>query len=114
MNKSHEPPGAAGPDAEPASGTGQEVDKQIEIPDEIPILPLKNNVAFPGTIMPLNVVREKSHRVLDSVLTGDKIIGVVAQRLLWPRTAGELFRIRVSQQIDLALSLLRLQPTTDE
>lgn len=35
------------------------------------------------------------------------VIGMAAQRLLWPRTAAELFRIRVAQQIDLCLDTLK-------
>ncbi len=52
----------------------------VEIPDELPILPIRNTVAFPGTIMPLTVGREKSLRLLEEVLGGDKLLGVVAQR----------------------------------
>ena len=46
----------------------------------LPILPIRNIVVFPGTVMPLNVGRPKSKALLDEVMPGDKIIGVVTQR----------------------------------
>ena len=46
----------------------------------LPILPIRNIVVFPGTVMPLNVGRQKSKALLDEVMPGDKMIGVVTQR----------------------------------
>jgi ATP-dependent Lon protease len=61
--------------------TGEDrAETSIEIPEELPILPVRNTVAFPGTIMPLSVSREKSKRLLDHALSGDKLVAVVAQR----------------------------------
>jgi len=54
--------------------------QQMTIPSLLPILPIRNIVVFPGTVMPLNVGRPKSKALLDEVMPGDKIIGVVAQR----------------------------------
>ncbi|MCG3138253.1 MAG: Lon protease 2 [Phycisphaerae bacterium] len=50
------------------------------IPEELPLLPIRNEVCFPGTIMPLTVARDKSRLLVEAALTGDKLIGVVAQR----------------------------------
>lgn len=50
------------------------------IPELLPLLPIRDSVAFPGTIMPLNIGREKSKRLVEQALAGDKLIGVVAQR----------------------------------
>ena len=41
---------------------GAEPESMIAIPDELPVLPIRNAVAFPGTIIPLTVSREKSKR----------------------------------------------------
>src|SRR3982751_1147220 len=49
-------------------------------PRTLPILPIRNIVVFPGTVMPLNVGRQKSKNLLDEVMPGDKLIGVVTQR----------------------------------
>ena len=50
------------------------------IPTSLPILPIRNIVVFPGTVMPLNVGRQKSKNLLDEVMPGEKVIGVVTQR----------------------------------
>lgn len=54
--------------------------QQITVPSLLPILPIRNIVVFPGTVMPLNVGRRKSKNLLDEVMPGDKIIGVLTQR----------------------------------
>src|SRR5512146_799676 len=54
--------------------------QRITIPHALPILPIRNIVVFPGTVMPLNVGRPKSKALLDEVMPGDKIIGVVTQK----------------------------------
>ena len=51
-----------------------------EIPERLPILPIRDTVAFPGTVMPLQISREKSKRVLDLALAGSRMIAAVAQR----------------------------------
>ncbi len=53
---------------------------RIQVPSELAVLPVRGTAAFPGTIMPLSIGREKSKRLLSNVLTGDKVIGLVAQR----------------------------------
>src|SRR5438093_2459975 len=50
------------------------------IPHVLPILPIRNIVVFPGTVMPLNVGRPKSKALLDEVMPAEKLIGVVTQR----------------------------------
>src|SRR3954466_6423499 len=52
----------------------------VTIPNSLPILPIRNIVVFPGTVMPLNVGRQKSKNLLDDVMPGDKLVGVVAQK----------------------------------
>src|SRR5256714_7414646 len=54
--------------------------QRLTIPNVIPILPIRNIVVFPGTVMPLNVGRQKSKNLLDEVMPGEKIIGVVTQK----------------------------------
>jgi ATP-dependent Lon protease len=54
--------------------------QQLLIPTSLPILPIRNIVVFPGTVMPLNVGRQKSKNLLDEVMPGEKVIGVVTQR----------------------------------
>ncbi|MDX9932324.1 MAG: endopeptidase La [Bacteroidales bacterium] len=54
--------------------------QQEDIPDELPILPLRNTVLFPGVIIPITVGREKSIQLVRSVYKAKRIIGVVAQK----------------------------------
>ncbi|MBU3713599.1 MAG: endopeptidase La [Ferruginibacter sp.] len=59
----------------------EDADNELQsIPDELPILPLRNTVLFPGVVIPITVGRDKSIKaVMDSYKT-DKLIGVVAQK----------------------------------
>ncbi len=51
-----------------------------KIPDELPILPLRNNVLFPGVVIPITVGRDKSIKLIKETYAGDKTIGVLSQR----------------------------------
>ena len=50
------------------------------IPDELPILPLRNTVLFPGVVIPITVGRDKSIKAVTDAYKADKLIGVVAQK----------------------------------
>lgn len=49
-------------------------------PEELPILPLRNNVLFPGVVIPITVGRDKSIKLIQESNRGNKIIGVVSQK----------------------------------
>jgi len=51
-----------------------------EIPDTLPILPLRNTVLFPGLVIPITVGREKSILLVNEANKSNKTIGVVAQK----------------------------------
>ena len=51
-----------------------------KIPTNIPILPLKNMVLFPGVVVPITVGRDRSLQLVKEAYEQDKIIGVVAQK----------------------------------
>ena len=51
-----------------------------EIPDELPILPLKDTVIYPLTAAPLAVGQERSLRLIEHALAGDRLVGLVAVR----------------------------------
>ena len=51
-----------------------------DIPGEIPILPLRNTVLFPGVVLPITVGRDKSILAVNDAYKADKLIGVVAQK----------------------------------
>ncbi len=51
-----------------------------DIPEELPILPVRNTVLFPGVVLPITVGRSKSIKLVKKAYRGDRIIGVVAQK----------------------------------
>jgi len=51
-----------------------------KFPEELPILPLRNTVLFPGVVIPITVGRDKSINLIKDAYKGDKTIGVVAQK----------------------------------
>ncbi|NGP76725.1 endopeptidase La [Balneolaceae bacterium YR4-1] len=53
---------------------------QSEIPDNLPILPLKNTVLFPGVVVPITVGRDRSLAMVKEAYENDKTIGVVTQK----------------------------------
>src|SRR6516225_393315 len=50
------------------------------IPEELSILPVRSFVVFPGTVIPLNIQRAASLKLLDDTLPRTKVIGLLAQR----------------------------------
>jgi len=58
-------------------GPGQQT---VNIPDVIPLIAIRNAVAFPGTVMPLNIGREASKRAVENALADNKIVGVITQK----------------------------------
>ncbi|MDD3691298.1 MAG: endopeptidase La [Bacteroidales bacterium] len=54
--------------------------KTYEIPEEIPILPLRNTVMFPGIMIPITVGREKSIDLVNESYRNKTLIGVITQR----------------------------------
>ncbi|MBN1553443.1 MAG: endopeptidase La [Phycisphaerae bacterium] len=59
----------------------RETDKDaFELPPELPILAVRNQVTFPGTIVPLSIRRDKSRQLLASLLPDQKIIAALCQK----------------------------------
>jgi ATP-dependent Lon protease len=54
--------------------------KDIEIPEILPILPLKNMVIFPGVLMPVQVTRSKSAKLIRKAQENEQLIGVCSQK----------------------------------
>ncbi len=52
----------------------------IQIPDTLPILPLRNTVLFPGVIIPINIGRDKSLKLIRDSYKQNSLIGVIAQK----------------------------------
>ena len=50
-----------------------------ELPEILPILPLRNTVLFPGVVIPITAGRDKSIKLINETNKGNKVIGVVSQ-----------------------------------
>ncbi|MEZ4875529.1 MAG: endopeptidase La [Flavobacteriaceae bacterium] len=51
-----------------------------QLPETLPILPLKNTVLFPGVVIPITAGRDKSIKLINETNRGGKVIGVVSQK----------------------------------
>lgn len=58
----------------------EETMNNASYPEVLPILPLRNNVLFPGVVIPITVGRDKSIKLIQEANKGNKIIGVVSQK----------------------------------
>lgn len=56
----------------------EEMNKE-ELPEVLPILPLRNMVLFPGVVIPITAGRDKSIKLINDANSGGKVIGVVSQ-----------------------------------
>lgn len=63
-------------DNQPSS---EQADK-FELPETICILPVRNAVAFPGTVIPLALSRNKSQKLLDEIDPDEDTIGLITQK----------------------------------
>src|SRR5438477_1307256 len=59
---------------------GVDESRMPRIPEELSILRIRGFVVFPGTVIPLNVQRAASLKLLDDTLPRTKVIGLLAQR----------------------------------
>lgn len=57
----------------------EEIAKE-DLPQELPILPLRNTVLFPGVVIPITAGRDKSIKLLNDAYNNKQAIGVVAQK----------------------------------
>jgi ATP-dependent Lon protease len=60
-------------DGEPA-----EAGVKTQLPDALPVLPLRDTVAFPDTVLPLAIGQERSIKLVDDVLGGNRMLVMVA------------------------------------
>jgi len=54
--------------------------QDLVMPRDLPLLPLRNTVLFPGVVLPITVGRDKSIKAVNEAYKADKLIGVVAQK----------------------------------
>jgi ATP-dependent Lon protease len=62
-----------------ADGDDGELD-DVDVPEAIPILSLRNTVLFPGVVLPISIGRPKSIQLIKDAYRHNKIVGTVAQK----------------------------------
>ena len=79
----------------PLNEDGNEGNDDQPIPLELPLLPLRNTVLFPGVVIPITVGRDKSIKAVADAYKADKLIGVVSQKdsLVEEPTVADLVNI---------------------
>src|SRR3989440_6552741 len=73
----------------------QNDDERLSIPDVLPVLPLKDIVIYPFAVQPLGVGQERSIRLIDDVMRGDRLVVLVAKKSAETEQAGpdDIYRI---------------------
>jgi ATP-dependent Lon protease len=54
--------------------------EDVEVPETIPVLSLRNTVLFPGVVLPISIGRPKSIQLIKDAYRNNKIVGTVAQK----------------------------------
>ena len=63
-----------------AKGEMENQESEVQIPQEVAVLPSGETVIYPEMVIPLAAGEEKMVKLIDDVLSGDKILGLFAQR----------------------------------
>jgi len=76
-------------------------DENVSIPEVLPVLPLKDVVVYPFAIQPLGVGQERSIRLIDDVMHGNRLVVLVAQKSAELDQAGpdDVFKIGTVSRI---------------
>ena len=89
-------------DVEQETNHSQNNDEEpLSIPDELPILPLKDTVIYPFAVQPLGVGQERSIHLIDEVMRGNRLVVLVAQKSADIEQAGpeDIFKIGTVSRI---------------
>ena len=68
---------------------------ELELPAALPVLPLKETVVFPQSMSPLAIGQERSVRLIDDVVAGERLLQIAGERKR-PKVPG-----RVYQQMEI-------------
>jgi ATP-dependent Lon protease len=64
-----------------SNSPGEDADGQaLQVPSDLPILPLRGLVVFPMTAVPIRVGQPRSVRLIDDAVVGKRLVGLVASR----------------------------------
>ncbi|MFL5658830.1 MAG: endopeptidase La [Ktedonobacteraceae bacterium] len=75
--------------------SAEDDEDRLNIPDVLPVLPLKDTVIYPFAVQPLGVGQERSIRLIDDVMRGNRLVVLVAQKSAEIEQAGpdDIFKI---------------------
>jgi len=82
----------------------------VDVPDQISILPLRNSVLFPGSIIPIDVGRRKSVRLVEEAISRERpVIGIVTQRDARTEdpTEGDMYEVGCAARILKVIKLAK-------
>ncbi|MBE3561521.1 MAG: endopeptidase La [Ktedonobacteraceae bacterium] len=70
-------------------------EERLSIPEVLPVLPLKDTVVYPFSVQPLAIGQERSIRLIDDVMRGDRLVVLVAQKSADIELAGpeDIFKV---------------------
>src|SRR5687767_12060243 len=91
-------------------GPGADGGGPVEVPDQLPILPLRNSVLFPGSIIPIDVGRRKSVRLIEEAISKERpVIGILTQRDARTEDPGEgdMYRVGCAARILKVIKLAK-------
>jgi ATP-dependent Lon protease len=79
----------------------EEDEDQVHIPNILPVLPLKDTVVFPFAVQPLGVGQDRSIRLIDAVMRGNRLVVLVAQKSAEIELAGpnDIFKVGTVSRI---------------
>ncbi|MCZ7572856.1 MAG: endopeptidase La [Ardenticatenaceae bacterium] len=94
MNNFEQSPGpgetAGDEQVQPADQMSAEINQsaEIQLPEVLPILPLRNTVVYPMTVLPLSADQPRSIRLVDAAVQGNRLVGLVAMKDASVETPG--------------------------
>src|SRR5579884_2952260 len=85
-----------------------EEEGKLNIPAILPVLPLKDTVIYPFTVQPLGVGQERSIRLIDDVMRGDRLVVLVAQKSAAIEQAGpkDIFKVGTVSRVARMIRML--------
>ncbi len=86
---------------------GPPVARDVEVPPKLPVLPLKETVVFPQSMTPLAIGQERSIKLIDDVVSGDRMLALLTVRNAEVEQAGfdDLFEIGTAAVIHRMLRI---------
>jgi ATP-dependent Lon protease len=82
----------------------------VEVPEQLSILPLRNSVLFPGSIIPIDVGRRKSVRLVEEAISKERpVIGILTQRDARTEdpTDGDMYQVGCAARILKVIKLAK-------